>query len=218
MALVEQWRRIEAELPSDWAAVRLLLTADDETAAARAAGLLAPLYAGRSGREVRFSCARRGPGPRPDTLRRLLWRVDRERIRGRLEAAEVREQAEESEPAAAVAERLSLASAWEAALATLPPDWSDLYVELVLRSSDQLARAALLLAPTNPLRIDDSPRLRFRCARTFGYGASPDMVRRCLERLDSDEIRGGVRILRALSDTQPAATQGPVWYIGGRSV
>jgi len=27
-----------------------------------------------------------------------------------------------------------------------------------------------------------------------------------------------VRVLRALSDSHPVATQGPVWYIGGRAV
>jgi hypothetical protein len=42
------------------------------------------------------------------------------------------------------------------------------------------------------------------------------MVRRCLERLDERNIRGQLRILRALSDTKPAYTQGPVWYAGGK--
>jgi hypothetical protein len=41
-------------------------------------------------------------------------------------------------------------------------------------------------------------------------------VRRCLERLDAAGIPGRVRIVRALSDTQPVATQGPVWYVGGK--
>jgi hypothetical protein len=44
------------------------------------------------------------------------------------------------------------------------------------------------------------------------------MVRRCLARLDEQGIRGTVRILRVLSDTQPVATQGPVWNIGGAAV
>jgi hypothetical protein len=43
-------------------------------------------------------------------------------------------------------------------------------------------------------------------------------VRRCLERADSDRIPGDVRVVRALSDTQPVATQGPVWYIEGKAV
>jgi hypothetical protein len=54
-------------------------------------------------------------------------------------------------------------------------------------------------------------------ARNFGYGASPEMVRRCFERCDAEGIRGTVSILRALSDTHPVATQGPVWQIAGRT-
>jgi hypothetical protein len=44
------------------------------------------------------------------------------------------------------------------------------------------------------------------------------MARRCLARLDEAEIRGTFQILRVLADTYPVATQGPVWYVGGRSV
>jgi hypothetical protein len=44
------------------------------------------------------------------------------------------------------------------------------------------------------------------------------MARRCLERLDEQSITGRLRPLRVLSDTHLAATQGPVWYVGGRSV
>ena len=85
-------------------------------------------------------------------------------------------------------------------------------------STDYLDRAALLLSPLNPSRFDDRPAFRFRCAREFGYGASAGMVRRCFERLDADSIPGEIRILRALSDTRPLGTQGPVWYVGGKSV
>ena len=44
------------------------------------------------------------------------------------------------------------------------------------------------------------------------------MTRRCLERLDEEGITGRLRILRALSDTKAVATQGPVWYVGGKAV
>jgi hypothetical protein len=107
---------------------------------------------------------------------------------------------------------------WRAALDALPPDWSDVYAELELDSTDYLERAALLVAPLNPARYGGTPGFRFRAARTFGYGASPGMVRRCLERLDEEGVRGHIRILRALSDTQPVGTQGPVWRVAGRSV
>jgi hypothetical protein len=90
--------------------------------------------------------------------------------------------------------------------------------ELALRSSDHLERAALLIAPVNPTRAGKSLALRFRVARQFGYGVSAPMARRCLERLDEEGIRGELRILRVLCDTDAVATQGPVWRVGGRSV
>jgi hypothetical protein len=214
--LGEQWRAIERELPSDWGQALLLMTADDDRRAARAAALLAPLHAGRRGAEVRFTTARSGAGARPDTVRRLLRKLDMEGIEGRLELVAVSEADEAAAPAEA--ERASLAASWQAQVDALPPDWSDVYAEVELRASDQLERAALLCSPLNPLRTRGAPRFRFRSARRFGYGAAAQMVHRCLERLDAERIVGEVRILHALSETDPVATQGPVWYIGGRPV
>jgi hypothetical protein len=90
--------------------------------------------------------------------------------------------------------------------------------EVVLRSSDQLERAALLASPVNPIRIGDTLTLRFRVARRFGYGVSAGMMRRCLARLDEEGIPGVLRLLNVLCDTDPVGTQGPVWRVGGRSV
>ena len=104
------------------------------------------------------------------------------------------------------------------AVAVLPPDWSDLYCEVELTSTDYLERAALLMAPANPARYGGKPGFRFRCSRVFGYGVDDAMARRCLARLDEGGIRGTFQILRALSDTHPVQTQGPVWYVGGRAV
>jgi hypothetical protein len=212
--LAEEWRTIERELPDNWSDARLLLRVRDESEAERAAAVLTPLMPGRSGREIRFYTARRGAGASPDAVRRMLRRLDEEGIRGELELV----SAAEPEPGVPAVERPRLAEAWDAAVATLPPDWSDLYAELELTSSDQLERAALLLSPVNPARFGGKPALRFRVARRFGYGASPGMVRRCLERMDAEGIPGRLRILRVLSDTDPVATQGPVWYVEGKAV
>jgi hypothetical protein len=117
-----------------------------------------------------------------------------------------------------VQRRDSLRAQWERALAALPPDWSDVYGEVRLDSTDYLERGALLLAPLNPTRAGGVATLRFRCAHHFGYGVSPEMAARCFERCDEEGITGEVEILHALSDTQPVGTQGPVWLIGGRAV
>ena len=213
MSVVGQWQEIEEGLPERWTDARLRLTVTDAGDCDRAASLLGPAIPGRRGKVISFHVARRGPGPSEGLVRRLLERVDRGRIDGTLELVGMDEAAE-----AAVEERRSFAAAWDAALAALPEDWSDLYAEVELFSSDYLDRAALLLAPVNPARVGGRLAFRFRAARRFGYGVSTGMGRRCLERLDAEGTRGTVRVLWALSDTKPVQTQGPVWYAGGKSV
>lgn len=213
MSLVEQWQAIERVLPEGWDDARLRLHVKDDANCDRAAALLGPVNPGRRGKVISFFTARRGAGTAPGRIRGLLARLDREGIVGRLELRAIGEEAK-----AAALETRTFVAAWDAELAGLPEDWSDVYAELELFSSDYLERAALLLAPANPARYGGKPGFRFRVARRFGYGASSEMTRRCLERLDGEGIRGVVRVLRALSDTRPVQTQGPVWYIGGRSV
>ena len=215
MKLVQQWQQIERELSDDWGDARLLLTVADERQADRAAALLGPINAGRGGKQLRFYTARGGAGHRPDLIRRLLARLDAERIGGELSLVSS-DKPDEAAPPEVV--RPTLAASWAAAVAALPSDWSDAYAEVELRSSDHLDRAALLLSPVNPSRFGGKPGFRFRTARRFGYGVSPEMAHRCFERLDEESIRGSVRILRALSDSRPAQTQGPVWYVVGKAV
>jgi hypothetical protein len=213
MRLAEQFRRIYHELPDGWQAARLRLTVDDEGDCGRAAALLGPTNPGRHGKVIDFATARRGAGVGPDRIHALLRRLDAERVRGDLELGRVEEAAASTGDA-----RPTLVNAWDAALATLPPDWSDLYAEVELTSSDYIEPGALRLSPLNPTRPDARPLFRFRAARKFGYGASPEMVRRCLERLDEAGIRGELRILHAVSDSYPAKTQGPVWYAAGKVI
>ena len=212
--LVEQWQEAESELPEGWSEARLRLRLEDERRARRAAAVLAPANPGRNGAELAFFVGRMAGGIGPEGLRRLLRRLDREGIAGTLEL--VSATAAETPPAEP--RRPTLVSAWESELAALPEDWSDIYAEVRFRSSDQLDRAALLVAPLNPTRPGREIAFRFRCARRFGYGASPLMVHRCLERCDAERIAGTARIVHALSDTKPVSTQGPVWYVGGKAV
>jgi hypothetical protein len=213
VSFVSQWNAIAAELPDDWSAAQLLATIESDGEVDRAAALLGPASPGRSGRQLRLYCVRRGPGLGPEALARTLGRLDRERVWGRLELVgnETAAKAPETEPS-------TLAGEWDAALATLPPDWSDMHAELVLTSTDHLDRAALLTSPMNPSRFAEQPGFRFRIARRSGYGVSPTMARRCLERLDEEKIPGEFRVLRVLSDTDNVQTQGPVWRVEGAAV
>jgi hypothetical protein len=179
-----------------------VLTLADASRIGRAAALLAPAGPVKAGATLRFYVARSGPGVGPEAVRRMLRRLDEEGVEGTLELIWASE----------------LAEAWDGALAVLPADWSDLLCELSVTSSDHLDLTALLMGPANPLRQTDSLAFRFRVAHSFGYGASPGMVRRCLERVDEAGIPGAVRVLRLMSDAHPVGTQGPVWYVDGKAV
>jgi hypothetical protein len=218
--LAEQWPYVVDELPEGWSAARLVLKFEDEEQAQRAALILGPLAPGRTGSTFRLTLYAGGAQPAtPERLRRVLARLDEQRLEGRLELVSSEGAAEEGPRRPA--RRMALAVAWDALLGRLPPDWSDLYAEVELDSTDFLDRGALLLAPTNPARIGARTALRFRAARRAGYGVAAEMARRCLERLDAEGITGTLRVIRVLSDTGvPASTpsQGPVFRIGGQAV
>jgi len=200
------WDRISDSRAEAWIQVRL----EEAEGTERAAQLLAPLQPLVAGPGV---LTFRVVGA-TDTVKRLLERVDAERIHGMLEVLS-------SDPIAARAPAPAaptLREQWDAALATIPADWSDLLAEVELDSSDWFDGTALNLAPINPRRDGTRIALRFRAARRFGYGGSPQMVARCLERCDEHGVRGTVRILRVLCDTRPVQTQGPVWQIDGQMV
>ncbi|HWQ22537.1 MAG TPA: hypothetical protein VNK94_00360 [Gaiellaceae bacterium] len=215
MRAAEQWEAIAASLPPGWAEAELSFVPEDPRETGAAAAVLAPLGPGRSGGALRFRIAREGGDQ--ERLRNLLERLDRKRIWGELALLAAREEAPRPKPAPAAA-RPGLAQAWDAALAELPPGWSDLLCELTLDSSDLLPRAALLCAPLNPARNPGAVALRFRVSARRGYGTSPGMTRRCLERLDAERISGRLAVLDALADADDGATQGPVWRVAGRSV
>jgi hypothetical protein len=214
VSLVGEWRALEAGLPGGWAQVSLQLEVRDPEAASRAAALLGPAGPYRAtGTTLRFNAARDGSAQSPESVTRLLRRVDDARIGGTLEALG-------SETARARAERAttSLVESWDAALVALPADWSDLVGEIRFLSTDYVERAAVLCVQMNPRRVGERAAFRFRAARRAGYGVAPEMARRCFARCDEESIRGDVAILRVLSATQLEATQGPVWILDGQTV
>ncbi|HEX7254870.1 MAG TPA: hypothetical protein VF236_02985 [Gaiellaceae bacterium] len=213
MSVAEQYRELETRLPDDWADARFVLNVEDTSRADRAASLLTAFQPGRVGGQVRFAVPRRGG--RLEQARRMMERIDREGIAGTLDLVTASETAPETEEARAAWP--PAAAQWDAAVAALPEDWTDIYAQIELASSDFLERGALLMGPLNPSRYGGAVGFRFRVGR-YGYGASAGMTRRCLERLDSEGIGAGLTILHYLSDTKPVMTQGPVWYLEGRPV
>ena len=228
MTLAEQWTGIQAGLPREWESARLALSFADDEAANRAALLLGPAAPGRVGRSLRLTVdrgGRAGLGASPALVRRVLARLDSENVEAELalvgvEAPDTPDTTRTADgaPKATPAATAGLAEQWDGLLTTVPPDWSHLYAELSVDSTDYVERAALLMSPTNPALFGGPRGLRFRCARRVGYGVTPEMARRCLERVDADGMAGELKVVRVVSDAKPVYTQGPVWYVGGRAV
>lgn len=218
MTLGERFQAILDDLPPDWDEVQVVVAVPDGTQLERATLILASLTPGRSGSTFRLPVVRSGrSGPSPDAVRRVLDRLESEGIDARLAEPEAGAVHVATRPEEL--RRSPLAEAWDVVETTFPADWSDAYLEVELASTDDIERAALLLAPVNPFLIEgDRPTLRFRSAHRFGYGAAPMMARRVLARLDEDAIAGTLRLLRLHSDMHPVLTQGPVWHESGRTV
>ena len=214
--LVDQWAALERRLPGAWESVSLRLRTEQPEELAEVARVLGPMNVGHAGDELAFSVRRAGGAAGPEAARRLFGRLDEARIWCLLEQEGVVVPEPAEAAAAAGRPATSVAEAWDEALAELPSGWSDLLCFLEINSSALLARAALLCAPLNPARDPRAVGFTFRCASRTGYGVSPVMARRCFERLDDEGIEGGVTVLRVVSDADNVATQGPVWYVGGK--
>ena len=214
MRAAEQWEQIEAGLDPDWAEVQVTFV--PEGSVAEAAAALGPLQPGRVGSELRLHVQRTEGGV--ERARNVFRRLDRRRIWGTLSLVGVVHDVAPAATPAPVEGSRSLAAQWDEAVEALPPDWSDVLCMLELDSTDHVPRAALLGAPLNPTRVPGEIALRFRASGKQGYGVSPQMARRCLERMDAEHVTGSLATLDALSDTETAVTQGPVWRLAGTSV
>lgn len=217
MKLADRFDALCAGLPRGWTQLPLRLVLADPASASRAGTILGPLSPGRSseGFDLQtYASGQSAPGAK--AVRRGLAQLDAEGISGRLLTREPSDASalpsRGDEPARELEEQ------WEALSDALPAAWSDVLLELELGSTGDVDRGALLLGPVNPLLQPDGRAFRFRAARTFGYGASVGMTRRVLQRLDEQGVGGSLNVVRVLSDSQPVATQGPVWRIAGRSV
>jgi hypothetical protein len=214
MGLGSQWDGIAAGLPEGWTEVQLGLGLDRPETANRASVLLGAIGPGRVENGLRLRIASADGA----LLRRLLARLDAEGISGVLAVAETQDASASVQAEAPREHGRALASEWDELVAALPQDWSDLLCALELGSTDDLPTAALAMAPLNPSREKPSAALRFRVARRYGYGAAPEMARRCLARLDEQGVHGRLRLVDELSDTRPVATQGPTFVVGNRAV
>ena len=135
MKLVDQWRTIEDGLPAGWEDVRLTLTTEQPGDLPRAAQVLGSINVGKVGSALVFHVHRAGGPQGPRRRSALFERLDGERTWCRLEqsaragCADTR-QAPATPTARTDSAQVSTAASWDAALAPLPSDWTDLLCEL----------------------------------------------------------------------------------------
>ena len=214
LRIANQWRAIEQRLPEGWGEARLRLTVPDDAEAARTAALLAPANATRRGTVVWIYVSRVGGGSVPDLVARLLARA---RYRGDTRAPRARGH-DRGTQASRAAQAADPRRAWDARTRELPEDWSDLWRRSSSSRATTWSAAPLLLAPVNPARAGERLALPVPRRATVRLRR---LARRCCAAASSGStararISGTLRILRALADTKPVSTQGPVWYVGGR--
>ncbi len=104
----------------------------------------------------------------------------------------------------------TLQAQWDGLLALEPEDWSFLSLELLLDDPERMEEAALLLCPLNPWHGASfrSGFLRFRVARTSGYGTDPGVTRAMLGRVDAVGIGGRLRLLETLDGVRLVLAHG----------
>ncbi len=213
MKLVDQWSALERRLPAGWETITLRVTPEQPSELGEAARILGSMSPGLVEDEIALTVGRLEGSSGPQAARRLFGTLDNARVWCALRQEGVVGE-DVSMPSTAASQ--PVAAAWDAVLATLPSDWSDLLCRLEIDSSDELPRTALLCAPLNPTRAGQELAFTFRCGRQAGYGVAPSMARRCFERLDEENLPGRVEVLRLLSQTDNVDTQGATWVVGGK--
>ena len=106
----------------------------------------------------------------------------------------------------------SLQRQWDELIADEADDWSHLAAEIRIDDSERSEEAGLLLCSANPWHGETwrSGRFQFRVAHTSGYGASGQLVRSLLGRLDNAAIVGRLEFLRVISGAAQVGSQGPL--------
>jgi hypothetical protein len=93
---------------------------------------------------------------------------------------------------------VSLAADFQRILETLPPDWTDLEVDVRIEDESRYVDTAVALSQVNA-QVYQHPQeqgwhWRLLVAHSFGHAAAPETVRGVLEKLDADGVAGQLRV------------------------
>jgi hypothetical protein len=93
---------------------------------------------------------------------------------------------------------MSLAADFQQILDTLPPDWTDLEVDVRIADMSQYVDTATALTQVNAQVYQhpqaDSRHWRLLVAHSFGHAAAAETVMGVLEKLDADGVAGELRM------------------------
>jgi hypothetical protein len=92
---------------------------------------------------------------------------------------------------------VTLAADFQQILDTLPPDWTDLEVDMRIEGEPQYVDTAVVLSQVNA-QVYQHPQegwhWRLLVAHSFGHAAAPETVTGVLEKLDAEGVVGELRV------------------------
>jgi hypothetical protein len=90
---------------------------------------------------------------------------------------------------------VSLAEDFQRVLDGLPPDWTDLEVDLRIDDESQYVDTAVALSQVNAQPYSHAEwHWRLLVAHSFGHAAASETVRGVLEKLDAEGVAGEMRV------------------------
>jgi len=90
---------------------------------------------------------------------------------------------------------MSLAGDFQGILDSLPPDWTDLEVDLRIGDERQYIDSAVALSQVNAQPYSRADwHWRLLVARSFGHAAAPESVEGVLAKLDAEDVSGEMRV------------------------
>src|SRR5215212_9852924 len=104
---------------------------------------------------------------------------------------------------------MAIADDFQAVLDSLPPDWTQLELDLRIVDEDRYVEAATLLVQINAMPYSEHDwHWRLRVAREFGHAAAPETVKGTLALLDDQLVDGELAFREARSGRMEVV---PLW-------
>jgi hypothetical protein len=95
---------------------------------------------------------------------------------------------------------MGLADTFQQVVETLPPDWTQLELDMRIADEERYVETATLLTQINAMPYSKHDwHWRLRVAHEFGHAAAPETVRSTLQLLDDSGIEGELAVREARS-------------------